>query len=295
MPISQLLTDRTTFYLEPTATIIETVNLLTQKQIQSAPILLKKDAVELDCIGFVDVLDCAMHVLDQVDAHLRDDADFKNFKNSIMYADVSSILNRSDKNPFIPTVDISPLEDVLPILSSGVHRLPIFNAVSKSFTGILSQSDFVLLLASLKSHRDLTSLMGKTVQELGYNANIITADTKTLVYDILRIMKTQNITAVPLVNEKSELMGCFSASDIRSLPLDEWSNLFQNVNTFLAERHRESLNPVSVTTNETFADVLTKMEQFRVHRVIVVDDTKKPVGIISMTDVLKWLQLLLSK
>jgi len=240
-------------------------------------------------------LDCAIHILDQVDTHLRDDADFTNFKNSIMYADVSSILNRSDKNPFIPTVDITSLESVLPILSSGVHRLPIFNAVSKNITGILSQSDFVLLLASLKSHRDLASLMGKTVQELGYNANIITADTTTLVYDILRIMKTQNITAVPLVNEKSELMGCFSASDIRSLPLEEWSNLFQNVNAFLAERHRESLYPVSVTITETLADVLTKMEQFKVHRVFVVDDTKKPVGSISMTDVLKWLHQILSK
>jgi predicted transcriptional regulator len=82
--ISKILSDRTTFYLEPTATIIETVKLLTDKQIQSAPVLLKKNADELDCLGFVDIMDCVVHVLDQVDAHLRGQADFRAFTNSIL-------------------------------------------------------------------------------------------------------------------------------------------------------------------------------------------------------------------
>jgi len=297
LPISKLLTDRTTFYLEPTATIEQAVQLLTSKQILSAPILLKKNtqAREVDCLGFVDVLDCIEHVLEQVDKHLKQNVDFKAFKNSIMYSDVSSILNQSDRNPFIPTWDNQSLETVVPILSSGVHRLPIFNTHTKTLVGILSQSDFVLLLASVKSDPTLAPLMKKTVQDLGYPSALLTSGTNEMVYDILRIMKTEKVSAVPLVNEKSELVGCFSASDIKSLSLEQWTGIFQDVHGFLAERHPESLTPICIRTNSTFSDVLSNMEQSKVHRVFVVDDEKKPVGVISMTDLIKWLNEVLSE
>jgi CBS domain-containing protein len=212
-----------------------------------------------------------------------------------MYSDISSILNQSNRNPFVPTLDSATLESVVPILSSGVHRLPIFSAETKTLIGILSQTDFVLLLSSVKSDPTLTTLLGKTVEELGYTAAMLISGAGEMVYDILSMMKAQNINAVPLVNNQNELVGCFSASDIKCLGLEQWPGLFQDVRSFLAQRHPESLAPVYVRTNSTFSDVLGKMEQFKIHRVFVVDDKQKPVGVITMTDVLKWLKDVLSR
>jgi len=242
-----------------------------------------------DCLGFVDVIDCVEHVLDQVDKHLRVN-DLNAFKSSILYSDVSSILNQSDRNPFIPILDSAPLTSVIPVLSSGVHRVPIFSAVTKNFTGVLSQSDFIQLLAGIKGDVGQSSLLRKSISELGYPASFITSGSNELVYDLLRIMKTQKVTAIPLVNEKFELEGCFSSSDIKSFPLEDWARLFQDVRSFLTEKHKQSLNPVAVNPNSNFSEVLSKMQEFKVHRVFVIDDERKPVGIISMTDVIKWIE-----
>jgi len=270
-PISNLLTDRTTYYLEPSTTIGEAVKLLTEKQILSAPVLLKKDAQDIDCLGFVDVIDCVEHVLDQADKHLRGIADLEGFKSSIMYTDVCSILNQSNRNPFIPVMDSAPLSSVLPVLSSGIHRVPIFSAKTKNLTGILTQSDFILLLASLTTDTGLNSLFSQ-VYLIFFNYFIT-----------LFILGT-------LVNEKEELKGCLSATDIKSFPLEEWVRLFQDVGSFLADKHKDSLNPVVVSPNSNFGEVLKKMVLSSVHRVFVVDDENKPVGVISMTDVIKWLE-----
>jgi CBS-domain-containing membrane protein len=237
---------------------VEAVKFLTEKQILSAPVLLKKDAQNIDCLGFVDVIDCVEHVLDQADKHLRGIADLEGFKSSIMYTDVCSILNQSNRNPFIPVIDSAPLCSVLPVLSTGIHRVPIFSATTKNFSGILTQSDLILLLATLTTDTGLNSLFSKSINELGYPASIYTSGINGLLYDVLRIMKAQKITAIPLVNEKSELKGCLSTSDIKAFPLEEWVRLFQDVGSFLADKHKESLNPVVVSPNSTFGEVLKK-------------------------------------
>jgi len=239
-------------------------------------------------------MDCVVHVLDQVDAHLRGQADFLAFTNSIMYADVGSILNQSERNPLVPVNEFCTLQTIVPLLTKGVHRVPTFND-NKSLVGVLSQSDFILLLAANRSDPQMSTILQKTVQELGYKQSLLTAGCRTLVYDILSEMKNQKIAAVPLVNEKAELVGCFSASDLKLLNLKEWPHLFQDVNSFLRERHPESLRPVSVTNNGTFGEVLEKMEQHKIHRVFVIDDTQKPIGIITMTNVLLWLNNILVK
>jgi len=139
----------------------------------------------------------------------------------------------------------------------------------------------------------LASILRTPVQELGYQACLLTTGTKELVYDILRYMKTQNVNAIPLVDEKSELIGCFSASDLKALPLNNWPRLFQDVSSFLQEKHPDSLKPVYVTPTCTFQKVLEKMEQFKVHRVFVVDnshDVLKPVGVITTTDIMRWIE-----
>jgi len=164
-------------------------------------------------------MDCVVHLLDQVDAHLHgNEANFQSFTNSIMYSDVSSILNQSERNPFVPVNDGCALHTIVPLLTKGVHRVPIFND-NKSLVGIISQSDFILLLAANRSDPQMSAILQKPVKELGYQHNILTAGYKALVYDVLDEMKKHKIAAVPLVNEKAELVGCFSASDLKLLNL----------------------------------------------------------------------------
>jgi len=99
---------------------------------------------------------------------------------------------------------------------------------------------------------------------------------------------------MPLVGNNGDLVGCFSASDLRLFPLREWTHLFLGVENFLRVRHPASLRPVIVGETSTFSEVLELMVKNKVHRVFVVDDAKKPVGVVSTTDVTRWLNMLLN-
>ncbi len=52
-------------------------------------------------------------------------------------------------------------------------------------------------------------------------------------------------------------------------------------------QNAKSLHPVTVTEWSTFEDVVLKLAATRVHRVWVVDDDNKPIGVISLGDVFR--------
>jgi len=239
-------------------------------------------------------LDCITHVLDNVGKYLRADyVDYAAFKTSILYSDVSSILNQSDKNPFFPFTARTSLLTPLSLMASGVHRIPVFGD-QNNLCGILSQSDYISFLATRKDAPELAFALQSTVEELGYQEALLTTSLQESVYNVLSLMKTNGMSAIPLVNTNGQLAGCFSASDLRLFPLSQWGLLFLEVEQFLRERHASSLVPVSIGVTSTFSDVVELMAKNKVHRVFVVDDQKKPVGVVSTTDVTRWLNLLLN-
>ena len=47
------------------------------------------------------------------------------------------------------------------------------------------------------------------------------------------------------------------------------------------------MKPVTCGAEATLEHVINKMRDNRVHRVVVVNDEKKPIGIVSMSDLMK--------
>jgi len=178
-------------------------------------------------------------------------------------------------------------------MASGVHRVPVFND-QNNLCGILSQSDYTIFLANRKNDPQLSFALDSTVEELGYQSELLSTGAQESVYDVLSMMKTNGLSAMPLVGNNGDLVGCFSASDLRLFPLNEWGHLFLGVENFLRVRHPASLQPVFIGVTSTFSEVVDLMVKKKVHRVFVVDDAKKLIGVVSTTDVTRWLNLLLN-
>ena len=49
---------------------------------------------------------------------------------------------------------------------------------------------------------------------------------------------------------------------------------------------REGL-PIFCHSNDTFGYVIKTLEHYRVHRLYIVDDEKKPIGVVSLHDILQ--------
>ena len=66
-----------------------------------------------------------------------------------------------------------------------------------------------------------------------------------------------------------------------------FGNLFMPLSGFLVLSDCEIIMPVHVTLSTSFQEVLEVFASKRVHRVFVVDDDLKPIGVISLGDALK--------
>jgi len=291
--LGAVLADRTTVFVEPTATIHETVQLLVNKSILSVPVVLSKGGT-IDCLGFVSVFDVMLFLLESIEKYLAGhQQDLEALTTSLRMSDVSSILDQRDS-----WVSYTPSDNLLKPLerfSSDVHRAPVWNDPKTAMVGILSQSDYISFLNAYKTDDSLSFAMSSKITELEYTNEIYIASWSETVFSCLKMMREKRLTAIPLVNEKQELVGCLSATDVKTLAATDWARVFDDVKDYLADFFPASLIPVTVTETSTFSDVLLKMTAHRVHRLFVVDGNKHPIGVVTMTDVIRWLYLLLGK
>jgi len=291
--LGAVLQDRTTVFVEPTATIHETVQVLVQKSILSVPVVLSKDGT-VDCLGFVSVFDVMLFLLESIEKFLvGQQQGIETLTTSLRMSYVSSILDQKDSWISYTTSDnlLKPLQQ----FSSDVHRAPVWNDSKTALVGILSQSDFISFLNAYKTDDSLSFAMTFKIIELGYTNEIYIASWKESVFNCLKMMRENRLTALPLVNEKQEIVACLSATDVKTLAVTDWPRVFDDSKDYLADFFPASLIPVTVTENSTFSDVLLKMTAHKVHRLFVVDTDKHPIGVVTMTDVIRWLFFLLGK
>jgi len=289
--LGSIMLDKTTFYVEQTSTIYETVKLLTENSILSLPVLSKSEG-QVECVGFISVFELMLFLLDSIDKFLsggQQNVDALN--TNLRMTDVCSILDQKDAWVSYKVSDnlLKPLEH----FSKDVHRAPVWSDAKQDLVGILSQSDIVQFLNTYKQDASLTSAMNSKVSELGYTSEIFTASSKESVFNTMKMMRDKKLLAIPLVNEKQEILGCLSATDLKTLTIVNWPRVFDDAQDFLRRFHSDSMTPLTVTEESTFSEVLGKMSHNKVHRLYVVDNKNHPIGVVTMTDVMRWLHLLL--
>ncbi len=113
-----------------------------------------------------------------------------------------------------------------------------------------------------------------------------------LVVDVSRMLLRRMITGLPVVDDSGILVGVISVTDVanavaRPELLEKMGELTVSdiMTTYV----------ITETLRSNLRDVLHAMLSFRLHRVIVIDDARKPIGIVSSLDAAKTLQYLLKE
>lgn len=122
--------------------------------------------------------------------------------------------------------------------------------------------------------------------------------------DAIRLMESERLSMLPVVNPNLELVGVLSKtdlvkktreiqSDISALHTVDFETqefliqlLAEEGNTAVVQ---ESMNSPAQTirANATMVDAARKMLQLEFHHLPVVDDSGKPIGVLSTTDFVK--------
>jgi len=272
----------------------EAIKVLNTNHILSAPVL--NDSGSL--VGILDMLDVANHVIkiypaeSELEAHNM--ATLKTASRAMALKDVKSVIESSGRDPLAPLNFHDPTTLAVELFASGIHRCPIVDN-DNNIVGILTQSRVLSHLHDQLPRGNLKVLGNKNLEELGLGlSKPISANLTDQVIDVVRKLDQNAISAVALMDENNNLVGNFSIGDMKGLWDEELPSFRTSVEDYLNKFHPESLSVVTLNvSNTTLSEVIDTMLESNIHRVWtykVEKGVRTPCGIVSMTDLLKFVQ-----
>jgi len=179
------------------------------------------------------------------------------------------------------------------------HRI-IISDKNQKVCNLITQSRIIALLHAMN-----LSKSKRTLKELNLDRtdviSIINTDTA---FQAFQLMMQKKMSGLAVVNDNGELVGNISLSDIKLIGwnADYWNLLGFQIKDYLSQiaNHPEFVirdynfwtldRPHNVVlrckSDDTISSVMRIMCFFRVHRVYVVSENNKPIGVVSMGDIL---------
>jgi len=270
-------------------TVGRALKFLAEHRILSAPVIRSDEG---NCCGSIDMLDIVSFVLPIKAEHniLSQEA----IKQKLSHP-VSEVNNTSRSNPHVSVFANTHIGKVIKgDFALGLHRVYVVNEIGV-ITGVFSQRDVITyILANIDAVNSppLQHLLEMSLKELDVMIwGVISVPENCPLLDAFKIIIQSDVTAVPVVDAAGSLIGTLSASDFKNISEDSMPELLQPVGKFISHSH---LKPVCCSADAVFSDVLDDLMKNLVHRMFVVDDDMKPIGVLSLTDIMRILSRLIA-
>jgi len=195
------------------------------------------------------------------------------------------------RNPFRAVKGGSNLASVAAILKTGVKRVPVLNDENR-VTFIISQTSVNRFL-----YDNIKELKGDTSIPL-CNLSIgrdpvLAVPSTTAAIETFRLMDNKHISGVAVVDEKGCVIANTSSRDLKNfVKSPRRSTLLLPIAKFLEEVRKDGLVEAPVvccSPEDTLAHAMVAIATTNVHRVYVVDASNKPLRVITLTDVMKYI------
>lgn len=135
------------------------------------------------------------------------------------------------------------------------------------------------------------------------SGDVVTIDAGESVHEALQVMAENKVGALPVIDRHDQCIGIISTSDLVDITRDLEAGLeeLEKTDELLFGRVIESIgdgighqsvmdvmseNVVSTHPNDLLSEVASRMLEQRIHRMPVVDEKQRLVGIVSTTDIL---------
>jgi len=195
------------------------------------------------------------------------------------------------RNKFVPVKSTDSLFKVAELLANPkVHRVPVLNEENQ-LVDIISQST---MLKYIQKHvQDLEPGMSVTLEQLGMARKpVATVKSTDTALEVFRVLSMTGRSGLAIVDEDGALVANISASDMKLFIANPSFSLLQTpiieyLNIIRRQKLKETVPVVIVKQHHTLAKVIRKLVATGMHRVFVVDDEHKPIGVVSLTDIMQ--------
>lgn len=189
--------------------------------------------------------------------------------------------------------DTNLLDAVKIMIEKNEHRVIVYDE-NKKLANLITQSRIIKIISATL---DSIPKSKKTLKDLGLAIkDVITVPQNKIAYEVFKIMLDKKVSAVGIVDDNGILVGSLSTSDIKALGYKlSWFEMLD----FTVEAYLQNLrmldpqrtipfdkDPVTCVAEDTLGKVINMIQYYRIHRVFVVDNVGKPIGVVSLVDIL---------
>jgi len=277
-------------------TLPSALSVLAKNNIYAAPVF---DSKKKEYLGFIYVIDIVAAIVNIFSETELLGQDFETFtmedKAKRFESQKSgSIVDLCKRNPWKPVDEKAELAAAISILQQeGLHRIPILKHKTQ-FNVIHVMTESTVLTYLEKNLSGLGAITKMTVGEMKLGIKkVITVTDKDDAIKTFELMTKHRITAVPIVDSSDgSIISSVSAKDVRvildaKLSFDIFTKPITEFVAAARDKKKTAFPYISCTQASTLQDIITRLAALRIHRIFVVDDGKVPVGVISLSDVLK--------
>ncbi|KAF4991718.1 hypothetical protein FDECE_13949 [Fusarium decemcellulare] len=271
--------------------IKKSINILTQNSIVSAPLWDSKISRFAGILTSTDFINLIQYYTQFPDEFRKLDQ----FRLSSL-RDIEKAIGAIP----IETVSVHPSKPLYEacrrMLKTRARRIPLIDIDSETqkemVVSVITQYRILKFIAVNNEHN--TVLLKRTVRDIGLGTytGIATAHMGSSVLDVVHIMVKRNISCIPIVDGENRVLNVFEAVDvIPCIKGGNYDDLDGSVGEALCKRSDESPGIYTCSEGDRLDSIFDTIRKSRVHRLIVVDDDNKLKGIVSLSDILKFVLL----
>jgi len=156
---------------------------------------------------------------------------------------------------------------------------------------IISQFSVINLLA--QHHKEFESIFQLTIEETGLGLRqIISCESDTSALEAYQTM-SQKMSSIPIVQSNS-IISILSVRDLKLLFVEHSLDVLSlSAEEFVGRVRRlnfesEGFPYIVVTKESTIEKALFKLVATKVQRVFIIDENKRPIGVITLRDIIKY-------
>jgi len=260
--------------------VFASLDLLTNNKITSLPVYdVKED--RYNC--FLSFLDICCHTI-----HIYKDQNIADKVTAWKHATCSQVANMSKTCSFQYLSDIENLQTTLlkMVSLSNIRRLPVLN-LQGELVGLVTQTEVINILAQ---KIDIFPFASLTIEDLnlGTLREVKHVTGNSTVRQAFELLVENHIYGVPVVDQKSVVIGNISASDIQLIVSSMNFGVFEaKVHDILPQTHQKR-SPICIHTSHTVSQAFKIMSQEKIHRLFITDaKTGQLQGLVSPVDLIQ--------
>ncbi|CAH1762086.1 4661_t:CDS:10 [Entrophospora sp. SA101] len=267
-------------------------DILVKNNISSAPVYDRSTKSYVGMFDWADVMSYLLIVLkkkNSIEQQKKTDAELtKEFQDLLKLSTehqpipVKLASDLSNKNPFYSVYPETSLLQVVELFGNGTHRVAVLDA-DGNLKGILSQSGVLnYLYKNVTRFPQIESLFPKTSCDICSSR-------------LFCPRCIDNDDSVAIIDSEGMLIGNISMTDVKyiirsyshSLMWKTCQKFVSHVRSIQGLEDGQDRYPVfDVRTTSTLGYTIAKLTATKAHRVWVVDEKMKAVGVVSLTDIL---------